>query len=252
MLPASRFFPLAAAAVLASSFSWAWSPETRIGMADDAIKLMPASLRLALETNRQAVLRGMLEPMVEEDSPEHRAPWAGGTLDERLAAEADALIADLGRRTPFEDLSERFGRLSHFVMDASFPPGVSDTDGDGRYADFAAFCESRRRKFPLVFYGHEDDALDDDDFREFALRVMNRARSEDRQLASVYGRAGDPPNPAAFDDRSIPFAVGSLSYSRCVTDIVRAWLAAWRIAGGDMGRTPYLEPPVDESTSGGP
>jgi len=26
-----------------------------------------------------------------------------------------------------------------------------------------------------------------------------------------------------------------------VNDIVRAWLAAWRLAGGDLGRTPYME-----------
>jgi hypothetical protein len=71
---------------------------------------------------------------------------------------------------------------------------------------------------------------------------MVRARDEDRELARAYSLAGDPPSPAAFDDRSIPFAVGSLAYSHTVTDIVRAWLAAWRLGGGDVGRTPYLEP----------
>ena len=39
---------------------------------------------------------------------------------------------------------------------------------------------------------------------------------------------------------SVPFAVGSLSYSHSVNDIVRAWLITWNAAGGDMGRTPYL------------
>ena len=37
---------------------------------------------------------------------------------------------------------------------------------------------------------------------------------------------------------------GSLAYSRTVTLVVRAWLAAWRQAGGDVGRTPYLEKPA--------
>ena len=31
-------------------------------------------------------------------------------------------------------------------------------------------------------------------------------------------------------DRSVPFAVGSLSYSRCVTNIVRIWLEIWQRA----------------------
>ena len=65
--------------------------------------------------------------------------------------------------------------------------------------------------------------------------------AEDRELARAYAAAGDPPAAAAFDDRSIPFAVGSLSYSRAVNDIVRAWLTAWRMAGGDTGRTPYAK-----------
>lgn len=226
----------------------AWSPRTRTGMVDDAIKMMPRSLRLALEGQRESVLRGALGPMVAEDGPEHRAPWAGGTLDGQIEAEARVLIEALGRSGPFESVSEQFGRLAHFVMDAAFPPGVGA--GDGHYAHFAEFCETRRPKFRFVFYGHDDKALAGGSFREFALGVMSRAREEDRELARVYATAGDPPSPAAFDDRSIPFAVGSLAYSHGVTDLVRAWLAAWRLGGGDIGRTPYLEPAAARERSG--
>jgi hypothetical protein len=81
---------------------------------------------------------------------------------------------------------------------------------------------------------------------------MDAARAEDEGLARAYAAAGGAPGTEAFDDRSIPFAVGSLSYSHCVTDIVRVWLAVWRLAGGDMGRTPYMEPATEPSTSGGP
>jgi len=219
----------------------AWSPRTRVSMVEDAIKLMPKSLRMALEKNREAVLRGALGPMVTEDAPEHRAPWAEGKLDQQVEAEARGLIDVLSKRTQFADLSERFGRLGHYVMDAGFPPGVAGAGGDTRYAHFAEFCESRLPKFRLVFYGHEDEAIEDDDFVRFAESVMQRARDEDRELARAYAAAGDPPAASAFDDRSIPFAVGSLAYSHTVTDIVRAWLAAWRLGGGDVGRTPYLE-----------
>jgi hypothetical protein len=146
---------------------------------------------------------------------------------------------------------ERRSVLSHFVMDASFPPGVGD-DGDPRYADFASYCELKLEKFPLVFYGHQDEALAEGDFRRFARRAMDQARVEDSDLSRAYAKSGDTPGVKIFDDRSIPFAVGSLSYSHCVTDIVRVWLAVWRLAGGDMGRTPYLEPATESSTSGDP
>ena len=68
---------------------------------------------------------------------------------------------------------------------------------------------------------------------------MQRASEDDRQLARAYAGAGEPPDPAAFDDRSVPFAVGALAYSRSITNIVRVWLHIWNRANGDMGRTPY-------------
>ncbi len=219
----------------------AWAPETRIRMAEQAVRMMPASLRLALETHRDPLLRGVLEPLTDEDGAAHRPPWAGGGLDAAIEQRARALVASVEQPAPFRTIARNFGALAHFVMDAGFPPAM--TPGAGRRdAHFRAFCESRREKFPLVFYGHADEALDRGAWREFATSVMERSRHEDAQLARAYAAAGEPPDPAHFDDRSVPFAVASLSYSRTVTHIVRAWIAAWREAYGDMGRTPYLQP----------
>jgi hypothetical protein len=221
----------------------AWAPESRMAIADEAVRLMPESLRLALDMHRVDLMTGVLDPLREEDAPAHRAPWSGGSLDASLAHEAETLVHQLAVRTPFRDLAAQFGHLAHYAMDAGFPPGVGETQDDRRYAHFAKFCESRRPKFPLVFYGHDDPALAKGDWREFARAVMRRSRADDRLLAQAYAQAGDPPAPSAFDDRSIPFAVGSLSYSRSVNDVVRVWLAAWDAAGGDAGRTPFRKAP---------
>jgi hypothetical protein len=75
--------------------------------------------------------------------------------------------------------------------------------------------------------------------RGFTLGVLERARAEDGTLAKAYAAAPSWDDPIAFDDRSVPFAVASLSYSHAVTDIVQAWLAAWSRCHGDMGGTPY-------------
>lgn len=219
----------------------AWAPGTRIRMVEDAVRLMPASLRIAFERQRETLLRGALAPMTDEDGPAHRPPWAGGSLDLTLAHEAEALEQALARPDSFAALARRFGLLAHYVADAGFPP-TAGGDGDAaRYAHFAGFCDSRRERFPIVFYGHDDPALGRGDWRAFALRVLGDGRRDDAELARAYAAAGDLPDPAAFDDRSVPFAVGSLAYSRTITDIVRAWLSAWERAGGDLGRTPYLE-----------
>jgi hypothetical protein len=211
-------------------------------MTDEAVRFMPASLRLALETNRGPLLRGMLGPQVREDDPEHLPSWSGGSLEQQIDIQARALRELLGQPRSFAEIARGFGVLAHYVMDAGFPPGVSDGDGATRYSHFATFCYDRLEKFPLVFYGHDDPALARGDYRAFAREIAGRARDEDRALARIYAAAGDPPDPAAFDDRSIPFAVGSLCYSRTVNDVVRVWLAVWDEAGGDMGRTPYTKP----------
>lgn len=233
---------MAAALILLHLPAAAWAPETRVRMVDEAVRFMPASLRLALESHREPLLKGMLAPQLREDDPAHLPSWSGGTLEQQIEAEALALLDLLATPAPFAEVAQTFGSLAHYVMDAGFPPGGGGPAGASRYAHFAAFCEERRKKFPLVFYGHEDPYLERGAFRAFAERVTRRSLAEDRELARAYAAAGDPPLAEAFDDRSIPFAVGSLCYSRSVNDVVRAWLVVWERAGGDMGRTPYRKP----------
>jgi hypothetical protein len=221
----------------------AWTPETRIAIADEAVRLMPPSLRLVLERHRQDVIRGAIEPLAHEDDRGHLAPDNDGTLDRSVASAAEDLVRSIDGAQPIRQIAYRFGLLAHFVSDAGFPPGVGAPGIGRRYADFAKFCETRRARFPLVFYGHEDPYLAHGEFAAFARGAIARARVDGEALARAYTDAGTPPAPAAFDDRSVPFAIGSLSYSHSVTDVVRAWLAAWGGAHGDMTGTPYGKAP---------
>ena len=111
--------------------------------------------------------------------------------------------------------------------------------GEDRYQHFAEVCEDRRGRCPLVFYGHDNEALAGQDYQGYALEVIERSRKSDRQLAYAYEKRAEHAHASDFDDRSVPFAVGSLSYSRSVNDVVRVWLTVWENAHGDMGRTPY-------------
>lgn len=231
---------LAAAALLGFvTNAQAWTAATRVVMIDDAVKLMPPSLRTVLEKRRNDVRRGMLDPMTQEDAPAHRPPWDGGAVAASVDGAARDLISGAETRVSFNDVARRFGVLAHFVADAAFPPGASGSSGASRYAHFAAFCETRRPRFPLVFYGHDNPALAKADFKAFAAGVLDRARAEDVNLARAYAAAPSFDDPTAFDDRSVPFAIASLSYSRAVTDIVQAWLSAWRQCHGDVAGTPY-------------
>lgn len=222
--------------------SASWTAETRIRMVDDAVKLMPRSLRTLLVTHREALLRGTLQPMATEGGPEH----APGLLPNRAAEGSDRLVVAVDSLEPFGRIAGRFGALAHTIADAGFPPLAAGEDGAGHYTHFAKFVEQRLDRFPLVFYGHGNFREQPLDRAGYIEQVLARSAENDHKIAAVYARAGDPPAAAFFDDRSVPFAVGSLSYSRTVNDIVRIWLDAWNRAHGDLGRTPYLKlPPKD-------
>jgi hypothetical protein len=225
--------------VASAAPAFAWTAATRVVMIDDAVKMMPPLLRKVLEKRRNDVRRGMLEPMTQEDAPSHRPPWEGGSIEASVDAAARDLVLGAESRGSFHDVARRFGVLAHFVADAGFPPAAAGALGAARYAHFAALCETRRPRFPLVFYGHGNDALSRDDFKAFTFKILERARAEDANLARAYAQAPSWTDAVAFDDRSVPFAIASLSYSRSVTDIVQAWLAAWRECHGDLGGTPY-------------
>jgi len=87
----------------------AWTAATRVVMVDDAIKLMPPSLRTVLEHRRNDVRRGMLEPMTQEDAAGHRPPWDGGTLPASVDGAARDLVSGSETRVSFHDVARRFG-----------------------------------------------------------------------------------------------------------------------------------------------
>lgn len=219
----------------------AWTPATRIRIVDEAIRFMPPSLRLALERYREDVRRGMLEPLKTEDAAPHLPPSQKGSIDTEIPARMDAVVAAAGKPRAFRELAKSLGALAHFVSDAGFPPGAGGVEGADRYADFGKFCESRLPRFRLVFGGHDDPFLGADDARGFARAILDEAIASDAELERAYTAAGPKPDSSAFDDRSVPFAVGALSYSKTVTYVVRAWLSAWGRAQGDLARTPYLK-----------
>ena len=238
MRPMRQVFTVLFMAASASP-TFAWTAPTRVVMIDDALKMMPPSLRKVLEKRRDDVRRGMLEPMTLEDSPSHRPPWDGGSLEAAVDAAARDVVTGTETRVSYHDIARRFGVLAHFVADAGFPPAAAGSAGAPRYAHFASLCETRRSRFPLVFYGYGDDPLSKDDFKAFTVEILERARAEDATLARAYAEAPSWTDADAFDDRSVPFAIASLAYSRSVTDIVKAWIAAWRRCHGDLGGMPY-------------
>ncbi|MDH3626625.1 MAG: hypothetical protein OEV00_07445 [Acidobacteriota bacterium] len=238
---AFKVLSVAVALAILTTPASAWTARTRIAMTQRAVELMPRTLRTALQGHEKALLRGLLDPMKDEDGADHRPMTAGGDLEAAVLAASRELRGVLDRPARFDEVAEAFGRLAHYTLDVGFPPGVSPRDDtvDSRYRHFGSLCEERLPKFPLVYYDDHDLGGGLADVGPYVEEILARATTNDAVLADAYDRAGDPPHRGAFDDRSVPFAVASISYSRSVNDIARVWLAVWQEADGDMSHTPF-------------
>jgi len=238
--------PLLLLAGIGGAQCWTGGARTRI--LRDAVRLMPLSLRTVMEANERELLAGMIEPMAAEDQPEHWQHPAGdyGSAAAQAQREATRLIGAVDEHEPLRAVVRRFGTLAHWVEDVNNPLHTADRDGalSLYYADYQRFLEQQLDRFPLAFHGYRSARLASDGPRAYLLESAERSRQYAAAVRRGYGADGRRLSAQAFDERSLPFGVGSLSFSHAVNDIVRVWLWAWEASHGDVSGTPYpLDPP---------
>jgi len=234
----------------ASGLASAWTTATELRVAREAVRLMPLALKTILEVRGAELAAGVREGAFQEGSPEHtlNPGQRGPTAATRLETITSEIVAMIDGHVPFATVARRMGVAAHIVCDLNNPLHVSAEDpGEARYAlDYAQYVETNLGKFPLVFYGWANANLDAPvgsrrgGVAAFAAETAQRARSYYAPIGRAYDPAATSPLTERFDVRSLPFGVGSLSYSNSVTDTARLWLHIWKRAHGDLRGTPYL------------
>ena len=224
-------------AVCAVTEARAWTPEMERRVARESARLMPPSLRRILQAHFEDVSAGVAE--ASSAKPSGAAPVGTPARVEAIAREIEKSIND---HKPFAQVSRRFGVLTHWVCALQDPLLASDVDPrESQYAlDYALYVEGNLEKYPLVFYGWPDPMLDAGNVAGFAESAVSRARRYYAHISRAYNPGNPTPRAQRFDVRSLPFGIGSLCYSRCVTDTARIWLHIWKGAHGDLHGTPYL------------
>lgn len=229
-----RSWLAAALAFAAWSGTPAFEAPAREQIALEALRLAPPSLRRQLSRRSQALVRG-----AREEAP--------STLDNavrRLGAEIDTAVALINGRKSFRSITESLGRLAGVAACLNNPLWSTPEGGDVRdAAQFSSFLAQNVRRFPLVFTGYDAELQKGGDVAAFASRIRERYLADRVTLHRAYHPPdGGPILPSDFDERSVPFAIASLCYSRAVTDASQLWIHVWRRADGDLSGTPYLAP----------
>jgi len=231
--------------------AFAWTNASRVRMVDDALRLLPSSLRELLANRRAVLVAAVATPGSPEDQPDHwqHPDGAYGTAAARAETDARELAAAVDAHEPMARIVARFGRLAHWVGDVNDPLHTGDRDPRLKryYADYQKYLEGQIPRFRLVFLGYRSDLLTRSGPRQFLMASAARSREYARPIGRAYTAEGARVSAQMFDERSLAFGVGSLAYSNAVNDIVRVWLWSWERCHGDTSGTPYPLPPVASS-----
>jgi hypothetical protein len=221
--------------LLSSAPSAAFTPKTRAEITRRAILLMPDALERQLRRHAELLYRAALQ------RPAETAPPGAAPLDVDRAAGAletavERAVAALDHQRPMSALVTQLGRAARQVQDLSLATHLPPFDDrhEAFHSDYALYVEDRLPRIRFVFRGFGDPALADGDVQAFARRLARDSRHDYPAVVRSYFPEGREATAQDFDDRSVAFAVASLSVSRAITATARVWLLAWHRAHGDL------------------
>ena len=245
MAPSTRAL-VAALGVLAASVgsAGAWTEASRARMLDDALRLSPPAFARLLGVHEEECRASALA------MPEVEHTWTTPDAREQAARALEKAVRETVRgitaHRPVVELCRDAGRIALLTADLNDPNRTGRAAGGAlppdAVAEFHRYAASVADRVPLVFWGWRDDLAATEDVARMAGETAARSGRDAEGLRQAFYPAGRRVSASTFDDRSVPFAVASLAYSRTVSDTANLFFFVWKEAGGDLAGTPYRQP----------
>jgi len=219
----------------------AWSPATRKQMVEDAVRLVPPALQRLLKRYRRELARGMTLRIPEQEAGHFEHADGSGDLVETATDTMRAAWVALQTGEPLRQVVTRMGRVAHLVGDLDDPLAMSHEDPrEPLYAqDYARYVERILPKVRLTLEHRPPQGIDTDSLRSWSRASADWSRDFYDPIGRSYWVDGRLVESRTFDERSIPFGIGSLTYARAVNDLALAWMTIWREGGGDASGALY-------------
>lgn len=216
----------------------AFGPAAIEKMTGATLRLAPASLRSALGAYRGLVDRGV------HDTIHQHGRQPSTVLVAVLQTEFLEIPGLPRRKSPFEDVAYRFGRVAalNYLLNDPLREGVDERLASVR-GDYRGYLDRKLPLMPLVFDGYDNPPLSGDagEYFSHAARAQRAERYREALLFCYYP-GGKQVTSATFDDRSNAFGVAQAAASHAVSDAAKSWFHIWRAMDGDLSATPYYRP----------
>ncbi len=201
----------------------AWTETSTRAITNDAKKLMPVNLQKIFQRHNQDFISG------------HRQkPPTGKSREELIAIilkEADAVINLISKQNAFSEASRRMGRISRIIT-------VLNTPLDSHVllknefwrTDYDIFLQKNQKDFRVRWYGIQSRPRSIEQLETLLRSSAEKMKKVAGILTKTLEKEGKP--ISSYDVRSVPFGVGSISYSNAVSNIAMSWLYIWDRSGG--------------------
>ena len=223
-----------------------WTPQSRIQMADYALRVTPPHLVGQIERHQKRFHEGILaaaksDPTV--DSQGMPIP-VEIDLDRLIEAEVEQAVRAIRDHRSFSQIVYQLGVVAYWVASVNNPLLMSQAGqaGPAHWQDYFRYLQNASQRFSVLYYGHDRQFDTPEALAALLTRAQSRSMAMAPSVAEEYRRVGSIDGVKLFDDRSTAFGIGSLAFSHGVSDIAGVLRYIWLRAGGvDSRRFPPLD-----------
>ncbi len=227
---------------------WAWTEDSISAIAHDAKKLMPSNLQWVLSKYEPEFISGYHTSTTNYSS--HRE------LIEAIMQTTSISIDSIKKDCSYPTAAQQMGRIARLVgtLHAPFPKFIPISQETWR-TDYNIYLQKNQKDFRIRWPGIRSRPRSKDELYQRLTQSAERIR----KMASILSdRLEKDQKPiSSYDSMSVPFGVGSVSYSNAVSNTAMSWLLIWDQSGGinpkyDARQTGIILPGAAESPTATP
>jgi len=201
----------------------AWTEKCVSAIALDAQKLMPSNLQWLFNRYSNSFKSGNGQKNSDYGSQDQ--------LISAIVRDSSSIINLIRSQKDYEDAVFKMGRIARLVSIMNNPLNRNIRLRNSAWrTDYDIYLEKNQRDFRIRWYG-----IDHRPKQQLQLKeILEKSVLKMEKVASILTRTFESSKKpiSSYDVQSIPFGVGSISYSHAVSNTAMSWLYIWDSAGG--------------------